>query len=81
MYQSILFCVAIAGKWELTELETDGALEGDVGLVMSVSCLTNCCDCTDHFVFYLFLHSKQPSTTPLLPSWIGLSLSKAQRLL
>ena len=32
-----------------------------------------------HICFFLF--SKQPSTTPLLPSWIGLSLSKAQRLL
>ena len=31
----ILF-FANSGKWELTELETDGALDGDIGLVMSV---------------------------------------------
>ena len=31
----ILF-FATSGKWELTELETDGALDGDIGLVMSV---------------------------------------------
>ena len=36
-------CACYVGKWELTELETDGALDGDIGLVMSVSKFLQCC--------------------------------------
>jgi hypothetical protein len=31
-----VYCYCYSGKWELGELETDGALDGDIGLIMSV---------------------------------------------
>ena len=39
MLYIFVYCTytTIVGKWELTELETEGSLEGDTGLVMSVS--------------------------------------------
>ena len=70
-----------AGKWELTELETDGAMEGDVGLVMSVSQSSLLCHTPCFQLLTSSFHcSKQPSTTPLLLSWINLSPFKAQKL-
>ena len=74
-----------SGKWELGELETDGALDGDIGLVMSVRGPPSfppltLCVYSFMFQFLVSIYSKLPSTMPSLPSWIDLSAFRAQRL-
>ena len=53
------FFFANSGKWELGELETDGALDGDIGLIMSVRDLHLPCVCSFMFQFLVSIASCQ----------------------